>query len=564
MRQAHESLLTGKSMLTEKSRDVGATWLHLFLFVHYFLFWKQRQLIVLSYREDEIDQLAGEVGRRYPETLTSDKGTLFGKIDHILHYLPSWQVPKLERKRLHLVNLDNGSRIDGESTTEQATRSDRRHAIFLDEYAMVEAKKAAGIRTGSANVALSRFVCSTPQGLGTEFARWRHSGSIPIFTVGWWDMPGKNDGLEVRAIPVNKFKYWSPWYERECAKMGDPQSIATELDINYIASGAPFFDAAMIDEYAKRNVRDSVIRLQITFREDVPESMIPHIIQRRDLSKVKVTVDPKGPWQLWVLPGVKNDLAKEGEYPHRFGAETRLYFGIDVSLGMGASNSVCSVLRSRNREKIAEYADANSPPYAFAKAMCAASLWFGAGVLRPLMVPEVNGNAGLDFLRQLSQVYRYPEIYRAKSLGQIVEKPSETLGFHSSKPKKAVLLGNLRRQYAVGRFLNHSRRSLDEAKDYITYPNGSIGPAALFAESEEARAVHGDRVIADALACWPGAEIEAYKEEKEPGSPLDTIHLAPPGSQGYRIHHKLYKELREEKKLGDLKYHQRFKIRDFI
>jgi hypothetical protein len=569
MTLAFGSLMTGKSLLTEKSRDLGMTWLHLFLFVHQFLFYKQRQLLTLSYREEEIDQLVGSVSKSYPRQISSDKGTLFGKIDHCLHYLPTWMIPRMERKYLHLVNIDNGSRIDGESTTEQAGRSDRRHALYLDEFGMVEAKKAAGIRTSSANVALSRFVCSTPQGVGSEFARWRHSGSIPLFTAGWWDQPGKNDGLEVIAIEDGKkFKYTSPWYRNECEKLKDPQAIATELDIDYIASGAPFFDTAMIDFYKSKNVRPVALRLRIEFRDNVPEAQIPDTIRRRDLSKVKVTIDPKGPWSLWVLPGIKNDFAEAGDYPMRFSSDARLFFGQDISMGMGASNSVCSVMRTRDRNKIAEYTSSIRPPYAFAKDMVAAAIWFGGGMLRPLMIPEGNGQPGIDYLRQLSQVYRYPEIYRARTLGHVVEKQTDTLGFHSSRTRKAALLGNLRRQYAVGRFTNHSERSLDEAKDYITYPNGSIGPASLFAESEDVRLAHGDRVIADALCCWPGNEFdpEAKPEDKEKGSPLDTIHLCPPGSQGYRMHNKemFYDKFKRGKPLDKLKVGEKFRIRDYI
>lgn len=187
-------------------------------------------------------------------------------------------------------------------------------------------------------------------------------------------------------------------------------------------------------------------------------------------------------------------------------------------------------------------------------------------MLRPLMVPEVNGTVGADFIRQLSQIYRYPEIYRMKSSGRVVEKQTETLGFASSKQKKGLLLGNLARQYAVGRFINHSSKAIDEAKEYIRFANGSIGPAALVAEDEDAMATHGDRVIADALCCWPGNEFSQEAEEKKPGSPLDMIHLAPPGSQGHRMHNKelYYHKLRNKgKKLADLKLGQRFRIKEY-
>jgi hypothetical protein len=231
---------------------------------------------------------------------------------------------------------------------------------------------------------------------------------------------------------------------------------------------------------------------------------------------------------------------------------------------MGASNSVISVVKKKLRQKIAEYANSQAPPHLFAKHIAAAALWFGGGVKRPLLIPETSGTVGYDLLRQLSRIYGYPEIYQASSMGRTVDKQSDSLGFSSSRPKKLALLGNLRRQYAIGKFINPSTESLDEAGDYIIADSGAVEPASLSEESESAKATHGDRVIADALALWPGSEHEAAPDKPREMNSLDGIENAPYSSQGYRMFHKLYQRDQTGKNIRDVKMGGKLNMKEYI
>ena len=175
-------------------------------------------------------------------------------------------------------------------------------------------------------------------------------------------------------------------------------------------------------------------------------------------------------------------------------------FGIDPSKGQGASNSVVSVLCAQTREKVAEFADANTPPYELARVVAAASLWFGGAQRggKPLVIWEANG-PGWDFGRVFVRTLQYPNYYVDKSSGTITEKTGKRYGWHSSREKKEQVLGILRRAYAHSGVINHSGSALDEALSYIHYEDGGIGPADFLKESESARLTHGDRVIADML-----------------------------------------------------------------
>ena len=559
LNRIHMDILQGESTLWEKSREIGASWMFLLVFTHQILFRRDVHISMLSRIEEDVDQLGGDI-KAYPFNIVSDPGTLFGKVDFILNHLPAWQMGRLHRKRLHLVNQDNGSRLDGGASGVYTFSGQRRDAILFDE-----AAKNANFKTvweQTTDVSLARFPVSTPIA-GAYFSRLRYSGQIKVETFGWWFSPEKAIDLDALEVAPDQWKLTSSWYRLQCTKRS-PNDIATNLDISHIESGSPFFEGAILARRKKENCRPPLLQMRIEFRREVLEHEIPQIILRRDLSKVIATIDPKGPWLLWMDPPIANPRCKVGEYNKVFSGDDKVNFGIDIALGMGASNSVISVVKKKTRHKIAEYASAQRPPHAFAKDVAAAALWFGAGVYRPLLVPEANGTAGFDFMRQVSKIYSYPEIYRATTMGRAVDKQTDSLGFSSSRIKKAALLGNLRREYAVGKFINPSEIAVTEAGDYIVADSGAIEPAYLSEESESVKAAHGDRVIADALALWPGSEQEVQPDAPREYNSLAGIEEAPYGSQGYRMHNKSYVRDQKDKNIREVRMGQRFNIKSYL
>ncbi len=81
----------------------------------------------------------------------------------------------------------------------------------------------------------------------------------------------------------------------------------------------------------------------------------------------------------------------------------------------------------------------------------------------------------------------------------MTEKKSDKYGFHTDRQSKFELLSLYDRVLAHGGYINHSAKGLEQAKLYIHYTDGGIGPAFLVEESSSARKTHGDIVIADAL-----------------------------------------------------------------
>lgn len=499
-----DAINQGYEVLTDKSRDMGATWDHIAAFHHQWMFHPDRSLLELSRKEDCVDQLdkAGEGA--------SDPGTLLGKHDYINLFLPEWMKPAYTRKRMHLVNLVNRSRIDGESTNATAGSSDRRTAILLDE--MAKMKEGAAIKRSTRDVTACRLANSTPNGAGTEFSKWRLSGQVKVMVLPWWEHPEKGVGRHaVQDKTTGQWKITAPWYNHE-AEIRTPREMAIEIDMDHIGSGETFFENYNLEVHKTLFACPPRSRWKIDFQDDIAEKAISKLIRVRDRKTIVRRREAEGPLQIWysLLRGRLD--------------QTRNYvIGCDISRGQGASNSVASIYCAETSEKVGEWADANTPPYEFARIAVALCLWVGGARNNglPLLIWEQQG-PGWDFGRQVVKVYNYPIFYSDKQVGTTTDKKSKKYGWHSTRDKKAEALGILRRAYAHGGFINHSELALEEAKTYVYYDGGGLGPASLSEENEQARKTHGDRVIADML-CLVGSQDVPVQKLRNPDKPLRSI-----------------------------------------
>jgi hypothetical protein len=473
------------SMLTDKTREMGASWDHVVAFHHQFLFRKDRLFLELSRVETDVD------GADNPRCL-------FVKHDYLNKWLPRWMLPTIKRSSMHIINKTNGSRIDGESSNKAAGSSDRRHAVLLDEMAKME--NARKIKSSLRDVSRCLLPNSTPWGPGTAYTEWRFSGQVKVFVLPWWEHPEKGQGRYAEQDEITgKWKVRSPWYDGE-EMIRSPQEMAQEIDMDHIGSGNTYFESMSIEEHKRLFARKSFGSVKIDFRKGVATDAIPKLVRRKKLDSVQVR--KKGPWRLWT------------ELVRRRPDQTKNYiFGIDISKGQGASNSVVSVICVETREVVAEYADANTPPYDLARIVCAAAIWFGGARHggRPFVIWESQG-PGWDFGRQMVKVYQYPYFFSDREARTIEERRTRKYGWHSTNEKKEVMLGILRRLYAHGGIIHHSEEALNEALSYIYLgEGGGIGPTFLLEESASARKTHGDRVVATGLAAYALEEVPTGK-----------------------------------------------------
>ena len=488
-------------LLVEKSRDTGASWMCILAFEWMWHFFPLKSFLMGSRTEDYVDN-------------AENPKSLFWKLDFFQTHLPKWLMPHgfnraEHRRKMHLINPDNGSVIDGESTTGQFARGDRRTAIFLDEFAAVEFGHK--VLPATRDATRSRIFNSTP--LGGKGAFYDLSlTAIKKLRFHWSEHPEKRKGLyttdeEGHLVildeenypedykPILDGKLRSIAYDHEEAR-SSPREMAQEWDINYLGSGYQYFNAGAIQEAIQKYARPPIVIGDLEY-----DSITGEVIRFRE--------DENGHIRLWCL------LDKDGNIPK----EHKAVLGVDVSAGTGSSNSCLAGYDAVTNEKILEYTNPYIRPEEFAKQAVAIACWMGKAYL----VWESNG-PGRQFGSRVMEL-RYSNIYLRKREEAIGKKVSQIPGWASTRETKLVLVGDYRSAVEKGMCVNRSKRALEECLEYIFDPQGGVSHSCADDKSDPsgARSNHGDRVIADALA-WRGmSERKIIPKLRKPDVPIGSL-----------------------------------------
>jgi hypothetical protein len=498
----------GHDGLIDKSRDMGASWL-IALFIHWlWLFGRENlQLREMSRVEDLVDSPIAK--------------SLFYKHDTVNTYLPEWMCPpdvlvrgRGNRTNMRIYNALNGSTIAGESTNQSAFSGDRAALILLDE--MAKMKNGESIKRSTAAVTPCRIVNSTVDMPGSCYSNWKNSGTIKVFSLMFWDHPRKGAGRFVVQDEVTKeYRITSPFAEHEIERNGWKE-VAKELYALEGAVGDTFFTNTDLDKHAVLFGKEPMARFNIKLRNDdkLTDADVARIVKTRDVSKVSMVRATEGDLEVYVpLNGGRLDQSKS------------YIIGCDISKGQGGgstSETVFSIKCKQTGEKVAVWASNTTPPYKAPRIFAALALWVGGAAPQrlPFAIWEMNG-PGWDFGTVLVNDLHYPHYYRDEAVGQVGTKKTAKWGWHSSRDKKFLLLRAYERAMREGKFVNHDKRSLDQAKTYIQYPQGGCGPAELTDKDKAEYLGHGDRVIADALTVMD-KEVMAPKKDAMPDAQAGT------------------------------------------
>lgn len=496
----------GDDLLIKKSREMGASWLCLGYLHWLWLFRPGTEIRMMSRKEGLVD---------------GDSDSLFWKNDYLNRFLPEWMRPpgvlirgRNNRTKLHIYNELNGSMIAGEATTAVSLSGGRAAILFLDEFAKVE--NGQQIRSATKDVTPCRLINSTPFGAGTEYTNWKNSGQIKVVELMYWNHPDKGRGRYIRKDDIGKFHIHSPWFDHELT-VRSPQEIAQEILAEDIESGSNVFTIMNLDKHIAAHVRKPKAQFNVMLKANIADAKVAKFIQRKDLGAADVRPTNNGKL-LWWGPLILNRPDQSKQY----------IFGIDTSKGQGASESVVSIKCKETGEKVGRWSCANTPPYEFARVIIALALWVGGANPRklPFLKWEENG-PGWDLGRIIVKIFMYPFYYTPEAPGMIgsgIPKNQRKYGWHNSRQTKTELTDLYDRVLAHGGYINHDEKGLNQAKAYINYPGGGLGPAGLVFENSSARLLHGDIVIADMLTL----EDDRIPKVKHKGP------NAPRGSFGWR------------------------------
>ncbi len=199
--------------LLEKSRESGATWLAIALWVTYWLFEPGFVAGFGSRKEEYIDK-------------QGDPKSIFWRIRKFIQYLPlEYQPPGfIERKHslhMRIINPENGAVITGEAG-DNIGRGDRTTVYVVDEAAFLE--RPLLVDAALASTTNCRIDISTSNGAGTPFYAKSVSGNLPVFRFHWSEDPRKDED----------------WYRTQKRKL-DPVILAQEIDIDHNAATSDNF-----------------------------------------------------------------------------------------------------------------------------------------------------------------------------------------------------------------------------------------------------------------------------------------------------------------------------------
>ena len=508
-------------LLIDKSRDMGASWMCVLAYEWRWHFHREQSFLLGSRDATYVDNAA-------------NPKSLFWKIDFFHRSLPPWLMPhgfkySEHRRKMHLTNPENDSVIDGETTTKNFARGDRRTGVMCDEFAADPDGHA--VLASTQDVTESRLFNSTPQGINTAHETL-HQTDIKILRFHWRDHPEKRKGLYCTAkdgtLDVLDKEHYPKDYEpildgrlRSIRydikwKKSTPRIMAQEWDIDAQGSGAQFFLPVSIREAIDKFARPPVLVGDLEYDSTTAEP-------------IEFRESPRGRIKLWGLLDKNGNLPRDHKYD----------LGCDVSAGTGASNSVGCGYDMTTNEKVLEYVNPYIRPEEFAKQAVAIARWLcfeqrnwadvlrmglGSGLTGAFLLWESNG-PGRQFGSRVMEL-QYGNVYFRKKEEAITKKVSKIPGWASTKEGKLTLIGDYRDAIEKGMIVNRSKEALEECLEYIFDPLGGVSHACENDKDDPsgAKANHGDRVIADALA-YRGLSERATKSKKsnEPEIPIGSL-----------------------------------------
>lgn len=521
-----------KDMVVFKSREMGATWMALYLFDWSWRFEPNSNFGLVSKDEDSVDN-------------PDDPDSLMAKLDFIDVHLPAFLQPGQNSQRYRkrnstnhtLRNLTNNSTISGYSCTGNMGRGGRKRAFWMDECHSWPAGDDHAAMASTQHITSCRIMCSTPNGDRGQAGAFydvvtkdTSTDSTTRIILDWKMDHDKAAGLymsdgesnDLRLIDktypfeakypfVLDGKIRSPYYDYECNRAGaTPRAIAAELDMDFGGATSRFFDPALIAR-AFSGCRNPDCRA--------------HLKKDCDVWIAQLIEDERGDIELWFPPGAEIDVDEHSGLI-RLPQGRRYAMGCDISMGIGGPNSSYSaavILDATSGEQIAEWRHNKMVPEQFAEYAATLGTAFNLAVI----CPEVTG-VGLRFLSRIVEIGYRALWLRPQSKDSLMPGLSRRPGYEN-KDGGFQLLGELQDALRFDKVHVFSRRIIQECERYFVSEIGQLKhPLVGKGRVDAPEKSHGDSAIAAAAAWW------GIHDEKEMPQAIREEQEAPLGSLAWR------------------------------
>lgn len=201
IKEVKHAIEYGEDIFIDKSRDVGATYTTLAVFLWFWLYVPGSSFLLGSRKESYVDNRFGNTGA---SDKSSKEESLFGKLAYFISHLPAFMLPDGFDSKKHfgymkLLNPENGNSISGESSNPNFSRGGRQTAILCDEFAFWENDTSAWGAT--ADTTNCRIVLTTPgikPGKAKRLRFGKDGEKIKVIEIDFTQDPRKTPEWEAR------------------------------------------------------------------------------------------------------------------------------------------------------------------------------------------------------------------------------------------------------------------------------------------------------------------------------------------------------------------------------
>lgn len=484
-----------EDVVIEKSRDMGASWLCLLIMFWMMIFHANNKFLVVSRHEDAVDN-------------PSESDSLFWKLDFILQHMPEYLKPKIQRKKLHFVNADNNSSITGSATTDAAGVGGRATAMFVDEFSRI--RQGYEILDGTTDTTGCRIFNFTHTDTGSAAhalitGKNKNARRIKKIVLHWSMHPMKGAGLYFSDGQGGKAKildtsykfpddykfildgspsgafpgYRSPWYDAEEMRR-TARDRAMNLDIDPLGTSSQFFDPFTIRKLTEEYAREPYWQGEV-------------IVDFETGKFFELRPDDMGPLSLWCL------LDPDGR-PHR----GRYVIAGDLSIGSGATPSCLSILSVDTGEKVGSYIHSRMDQKQFACVAVSLCNLFCTDAGIPAKLGWEMPGGTIFGQRVLDLGFRH--IYKKQASVAMEKREFETIGWYNNGESMKHLLADYKNCLQNYTFINRCKFALEECLHFNFVDGGKVEHDQYKMKNDPsgARENHGDRTVADAIACHIG------------------------------------------------------------
>jgi len=543
-----------EGLLFDKSRNQGATYIILGVFLLYWLISPGSKFLLGSRKEALVDD-GCEIENG---TLIGSEESLFYKLLYMINTLPLYLQPNLSKKKLFLQNLDSDTVCRGDTTNIGFGKGFRTTANLVDETAQIEPKIALWLIENLADTAFCNIFNSTvgPWGGTHPYSKLMKENEDKVIVLDWTDNPIQNQGLYISRKPGEIEIFDIDYYRKKYPGKFDTILPNTVIPVEEVANIYPFvadggieywgckrsvwFDADVKrTERTKRGIAQNILRIDTGstdsfFDYELTKKLRDDFVKQPTYrGEIKYQREPNDELSnIHFEPGgVKSSFVWWGDIKNKRPNQLHNYVvGCDISKGTGTSNSVAAVYDVNTNEIVGLFVNPYLKISDFAEQVVAICDWVG-GTQQPFLIWEANGAP--EFVERIQELGHY-SLYIKQDEKARVQRKGNRYGWWSTGGRDgtkidvlsglhAALHEGLREKPRFTPCKIYDEQLVNELDGYVFYEGRvEVGPNALQTETSGAKAAHGDRVIAVAL-CVLGAK-------SQPKSELKHSTFTPPGS----------------------------------